>query len=132
MRKFFSALVLIPLAIVFVVFAVANRHLVTVSFDPFNSVNPSVGVSMPLFVVIILVAILGVVAGGMATWFRQGRWRRAARLHEADARQARTELADARIQAATASRNAPQRLPAPQPIGLGFGPSERDKTGATL
>jgi uncharacterized integral membrane protein len=132
MRKFLSGLVLIPLAIVFIVFAVANRHSVTVSFDPFNTVNPSVGFTLPLFVVIIAVAILGVVAGGMATWFRQGRWRRAARLHETDARQARLELADLRVQAATAARQAPQRLPAPMQPGLGYGPSERDKTGATL
>ena len=41
MRKFFTALVLIPLGLIFVVFAVANRHLVTVSFDPFNSSDPS-------------------------------------------------------------------------------------------
>ena len=34
------------------VFAVANRHFVTVSFDPFNSRDPSVGVTMPLFAVI--------------------------------------------------------------------------------
>ena len=40
---------------------------------------------MPLFVVIIAVAILGVGAGGLATWFRQRRWRRAARQHEAEA-----------------------------------------------
>ncbi|MET0721696.1 MAG: LapA family protein [Tardiphaga sp.] len=132
MRKFFSALVLIPLAIVFIVFAVANRHAVTVSFDPFNSANPSVGVSMPLFVVIILVAILGVIAGGVATWFRQGRWRRSSRLHEADARRARQELADLRAQTATAARNVQQRLPAPLPAAIGYGAPERDKTGATL
>ena len=64
MRKFFTAVVLIPLGLIFVVFAVANRHLVTVSFDPFNSSDPSLGVTLPLFVVIIAVAILGVVAGG--------------------------------------------------------------------
>src|SRR6266852_1067900 len=96
MRKFFTALVVIPLGLVFIVFAVANRHLVTVSFDPFNSSDPSVAVTLPLFVVIILVASAGVVAGGTATWFRQRRWRRAARQHEADARQARAQLADLR------------------------------------
>ncbi len=131
MRKILAGLILIPLAILFIVFAVANRHFVTVSFDPFNSANPSVGVSLPLFVVIILAAILGVIAGGLATWFRQGRWRRAARQHEADARHARTELADLRVQAA-AARQAPQRLPAPVPASLGYGTGERDKTGATL
>src|SRR6201996_1528487 len=93
MRKFLTGLVLVPLGLIFVVFAVANRHLVTVSFDPFNSSNPSVAVTLPLFVVIIAVAILGVVAGGSATWFRQRHWRRAARQHEADARQARAEPA---------------------------------------
>ena len=47
MRKFFTALVVIPLGLVFIVFAVANRHLVTVSFDPFNSVDPSLAVTLP-------------------------------------------------------------------------------------
>ena len=113
MRKFLTGLVLVPLGLIFVVFAVANRHLVTVSFDPFNSSNPSVAVTLPLFVVIIAVAILGVVAGGSATWFRQRHWRRAARQHEADARQARAQLAELRTTAMTPSRYDPQRLPAP-------------------
>ena len=59
MRKFFTALVVILLGLFFVIFAVANRHLVTVSFDPFNSTTPTVAVTLPLFVVIIMVAILG-------------------------------------------------------------------------
>ena len=130
MRKFFTALVVIPLGIIFIIFAVANRHLVTVSFDPFNSVDPMVAVSMPLFVVIIGVAILGVVAGGSATWFRQRRWRRAARQHEADARRARSEAADLRA-AAAASRGQPERLPAPAQRGI-YGSAGRDKQGATL
>jgi uncharacterized integral membrane protein len=127
MRKFFTALVLIPLGLIFIVFAVANRHLVTVSLDPFNSSDPSAGIRLPLFVVIIAVAIVGVMAGGFATWFRQRRWRRAARQHEADARQARAQLADLRA-AAAISRGDPQRLPAPSY----YGPAGRDKQGATL
>jgi uncharacterized integral membrane protein len=130
MRKFFTALVVIPLALLFIVFAVANRHWVTVSFDPFNSAEPSVAVSLPLFVVILAVAILGVAAGGSATWFRQRRWRRAARQHEADARRARAEMADLRA-AAAASRVDQQRLPAPLQRGI-YGAAGRDKQGATL
>jgi uncharacterized integral membrane protein len=130
MRKFFTGLVLIPLGLIFVVFAVANRHLVTVSFDPFNSADPSVAVTLPLFVVIIAVAILGVVAGGCATWFRQRHWRRAARQHEADARQARAQLADLRAGAAV-SRGDPPRYPA-LTQGGGYGAAGRDKQGATL
>jgi uncharacterized integral membrane protein len=135
MRKFLTAVVLIPLGLIFIVFAVSNRHLVTVSFDPFNSLDPSVAVTLPLFVVIIAVAIAGVVAGGFATWFRQRHWRRAARQHEADARQARAQLAELRNRTITPSmppsRYQPQRLPAPPQVG-GYGASGRDKQGATL
>jgi len=131
MRKFLTGVVLIPLGLIFIVFAVANRHWVTVSFDPFNSSDPSVAVTLPLFVVIIAVAIAGVVAGGSATWFRQRHWRRAARQHEADARQARAQLAELRAGATTPARYDPQRLPAPPQAG-GYGSGGRDKQGATL
>ena len=130
MRKFFTALVVIPLGVLFIVFAVANRHLVTVSFDPFNTVNPSVAVTMPLFVAIIVVAILGVAAGGTATWFRQRHWRRASRQHEADARRARAESADLRAAAAVSRGGMPQ-LAAPLQRGI-YGSAGRDKQGATL
>jgi len=130
MRKFFTALVVIPLGLIFIVFAVANRHFVTVSFDPFNSTDPSISVTLPLFVVIIVVAILGVIAGGLGTWFRQRRWRRAARRHETDARQARAEAEDLRA-AAAASRVDRRRLPAPSNGGL-YGTGGRDKQGVTL
>jgi uncharacterized integral membrane protein len=130
MRKFFTAVVLIPLGLLFIVFAVANRHPVTVSFDPFNSSDPSLAVTLPLFVVIIAVAIVGVVAGSCATWIRQRHWRRAARQREADARQAQAQLADRRA-AAAPSRYDPQRLAAPSQ-GDGYAPSGRDKQRATL
>ena len=94
LRRIFNALVLLPLAIVFVIFAVANRHMVRLSFDPFNGPDPALSLSMPLFVVILLAAIAGVAVGGSATWFRQRRWRRAARTHERDAREARSQLDD--------------------------------------
>lgn len=139
LRKIFNALVILPLAILFVVFAVANRHVVTLSFDPFNSSDPGLGVTLPLFIVIIAVAIFGVIAGGIATWFGQGRWRRAARQYEAEARHARAELADLRERSLAASRTPDNRvpglgssagsgsLPAPSYPAIG-----RDKHGAAL
>ena len=130
MRKFLSALVVIPLGLVLMVFAVANRHFVTVSFDPFITNDPSFSVTLPLFLLLILVAALGVLAGGCAVWFGQRRWRRAARRNDADARAARTELADLRAQAA-AAKPQPQRLPVPSGVGL-YGPIGRDKQRATL
>jgi uncharacterized integral membrane protein len=129
MRKFFVTwLVVIPLSLIFVIFAVANRHLVTVSFDPFNSTDPSVAIKLPLFVVIIAVAILGVLAGGTATWLRQRHWRRAARQHETDAAAAQAQLADLR---ASTSRSEPRRFAA---LTHGSVPAVggRDRQGATL
>jgi len=79
--------------------------------------------------VIILSVATGVVAGGCATWFRQRRWRRAARQHEADARQARAQLAD--LRGAAAPRGGPLPYPALPPTGS-YGAAGRDKQGATL
>ena len=132
MRKFLSTLVLVLLGLILIVFAVANRHLVTVSFDPFGSGDSAFNLRPePLFVIIIAAMIVGVVAGGSATWFRQRHWRRAARQHEADARQARAQLAELCGSAAKPSRYDPQRLPGP-PQGVGYGAGGRDKQGATL
>jgi uncharacterized integral membrane protein len=130
MRKFFSTLFVILLGLIFVTFAVANRHMVTVSFDPFNLDDPVLSKKLPLFVLIIVVAILGVIAGGMATWFGQRRWRRTARQLEADARAIRAQLAELRSQT-LASRGEPQRLALPARGGF-YGSAGRDKQGATL
>lgn len=111
-RKILNGLIWIPLAVIFIAFAVANRHLVTVSFDPFNARDPSVAVTLPLFIAIILVAILGVIAGGAATWFGQRHWRRAARTFEADAREARMRLADLQASRAASPQTSSNALPA--------------------
>lgn len=130
MRKFLTAVIVMPLGLLLVVFAVANRHFVTVSFDPFISNDPSLSITLPLFLLLILVAALGVLAGGSAVWFGQRHWRRAARRHEADARTARAELTDLRASTAPARPDS-QRLPAPSGLGL-YGPIGRDKQRATL
>src|SRR5262249_42739447 len=126
MRKFLTYLIVVPLFLIFVAFAVANRHIVTVSFDPFNSADPALSANVRLFVLIIVVATLGVIAGGVATWWGQRHWRRAARRHEADARAVRAELADLR---AGSMRTGAGRLPSPAGF---YGASGRDKHGATL
>ena len=91
LRKIANWLILLPLAAVLLIFALANRHLVTLSFDPFSA-DPALGLSLPLFAVILLAAIAGVIGGGIATWFGQRRWRRAARRSQAESRDLRAEL----------------------------------------
>jgi uncharacterized integral membrane protein len=92
LRKLVTALVLVPLAIVFVAFAVANRQAVVVSFDPFDHVHPALTRSLPLYALVLVLVIGGVVLGGVAAWLRQGKWRRAARLAQAEARELRAEV----------------------------------------
>ena len=93
LRKIVAAIVLIPLAVLIIAFAVANRHWVTVSFDPFNADQPAAAVQLPLFALIILVLIAGVLIGGLASWLRQGKWRSAARRFEREVAQLRGKLA---------------------------------------
>ena len=79
MRKFLAAVILIPLAILMVMFDVANRASVTVSLDPFSSSAPALTMRVPLFLLLLIVLIVGVLVGGIAAWLRQSKWRRAAR-----------------------------------------------------
>jgi uncharacterized integral membrane protein len=79
LRKIVAALILVPLAVVIIAFAVANRQIVTVSLDPFSASDPAAAMALPLFALIMLLLIVGVLIGGMAAWLRQGKWRTAAR-----------------------------------------------------
>jgi uncharacterized integral membrane protein len=106
-RKILTVIIAVPLAAVIIAFAVANRQIVTVSFDPFSSVNPAYAATLPLFAVVLLILIAGVLVGGVAAWIRQSKWRRAARQLEADNRQLRSELDDLRRRLAVNSEPAP-------------------------
>jgi uncharacterized integral membrane protein len=90
-RQILKWLVLAPLAIVLIAFAVANRQWVNLSLDPFSSDPPALGISLPLFLVVLLVLILGVIVGGIAAWLGQRRWRKAARRLDAELRKSRAE-----------------------------------------
>jgi uncharacterized integral membrane protein len=91
-RNTIAALILVPLAVVIIALAVANRQTVTVSLDPFSAEHPAAVVTLPLFGLIIVLLIVGVLIGGMAAWLRQGRWRRTARRMEREIGTLRTEI----------------------------------------
>ena len=91
-RKLVFWLALVPLAIVILMFAVANREIVTVSFDPFSATDPAASVRVPLFVLVFVLVILGVIIGGIAAWLRQAEYRRAARRRESDVNALRREV----------------------------------------
>jgi uncharacterized integral membrane protein len=91
-RKLVSALVLVPLAIVLIAFAVANRQSVLISLDPFDQANPAWSIRLPLFALILIVIIAAVFVGGIAAWLRQSKWRRAARIAQAEVRDLRAQV----------------------------------------
>jgi uncharacterized integral membrane protein len=110
LRKIVAALVLVPLAVVIIAFAVANRQIVTVSLDPFSGSEPAASVTLPLFALIILVLIVGVLIGGVAAWLRQGKWRRDARRLEREVQDLRRKV-DALGAAGEAGVIAPEGAP---------------------
>ena len=91
-RKIVTGIIVVPLAIIIVAFAVANRQMVTVSFDPFSSASPAYAATLPLFVLIFILLILGVVVGGVAAWIGQAKWRRGARALDDEVRKLRSEV----------------------------------------
>jgi uncharacterized integral membrane protein len=104
LNRFVLILVFVPIAIVLVALAVANRGGVAFTLDPFNPGNPALTWQMPLFVLLFGAVALGMIVGSLATWARQGRYRKLARQ--------RGQEADALKQAA-ASRAPAQSPPAP-------------------
>ncbi len=93
LRKIIAVLVLVPLAVVAIAFAVANRQSVTLSLDPFSASAPAASLTLPLFALVIVALIVGVIAGGVAAWLGQSKWRRHARRQEREANELRVKLA---------------------------------------
>jgi uncharacterized integral membrane protein len=108
MRKLIAVLFLAPIAIILIMFAVANREIVTVSFDPFDAAHPAWTLKTPLYLLIFALVGVGVLVGGIAAWLRQRKWRARARHAEAEARDLR-----ARLDAEQPRRNVPVRVEIP-------------------
>jgi uncharacterized integral membrane protein len=115
-RKIVTAIVVVPLASVIIAFAVANRQTVTVSFDPFSTTSPAYAATLPLFVVIFVLLILGVLVGGIAAWLRQSKWRRAARRLDGEVRALHDEIESIRRRFGTPEPPLPKQEPVPLPL----------------
>jgi uncharacterized integral membrane protein len=110
LRNIVTTLIVVPLAVVIIAFAVANRQAVTVSFDPFSSTSPAYAATLPLFVLIFVMLILGVLIGGVVAWIGQTKWRRAARRLDADVRALHQELEAIRRRFAPEPPSAPAEV----------------------
>jgi len=116
MVRFLRLVVVAVIAVVLLGLAFANRHEVVVSFDPFASrQGAALAIAAPLFAVVIVAAMLGVIAGAAATWLSQGHYRRAARQSRTEADKWRTEAQA--LKAANARDPPHPALPRGQSIG---------------
>jgi uncharacterized integral membrane protein len=114
LRKILTLIIVVPIALIMIAFAVANRHSVTISLDPFASNDPVVSVTLPLFALIFLLLIVGVLIGGAATWLRHGRWRWMARRLEGELRNLRRKIAAMEGEVGPTAPGQQQRPPAPR------------------
>jgi hypothetical protein len=71
--------------VLLVALALANRHAVRLTLDPFRPADPTVSLVLPFYVYLFGMLIIGIVVGGVAVWTRQARWRRSARQRAAEA-----------------------------------------------
>ncbi|KLK94174.1 GMP synthase [Microvirga vignae] len=112
MIRFLKALILLPIAILVILLAVANRAPVTLSLDPFSKEAPEFATQLPLFAVIFAAVMVGVVIGGTASWLAQGKARKARRRYRREADQLRHETE--RLRSQNAAAGLPATLPSPQ------------------
>ncbi|MBC8128760.1 MAG: LapA family protein [Rhizobiaceae bacterium] len=93
--KILSFLILVPLAIVLVLFCVLNREVVGVTLDPFGTM-PQFTFGLPLFILLMGAVILGTVLGGLGTWLTQAHYRRKAWKRKNEVERLRREADDAK------------------------------------
>lgn len=89
-RRFATALIAFPAAALLVALSVSNRQPVSFAVDPLNVIGAA-PVVLPLYVYLLVALIAGVLLGGTAVWLGQSRFRRSARVREAEARRWRSE-----------------------------------------
>ena len=89
LTRFFTVVIVVPIAVILIALAVANRDLVPFTMDPFNPGNPALTIQMPFFIYLFLMLLIGVVIGSFATWLTQHRYRKLARERELEVKNLR-------------------------------------------
>jgi uncharacterized membrane protein YciS (DUF1049 family) len=84
MKQVLAWVIGLPVAFVLIGFSLANRQIITVSFDPISSPAPMFALSVPIWMLFFAGILLGIVIGGFVSWLNQGKWRKAARQARAD------------------------------------------------
>ncbi|HXC55220.1 MAG TPA: lipopolysaccharide assembly protein LapA domain-containing protein [Rhizomicrobium sp.] len=64
-------IVAVPVALLAIWLALANRQPVVLSLDPFSQSAPALTLQMPLYLLLFLAVLIGVLLGGFAIGFRR-------------------------------------------------------------
>lgn len=83
--------ILLPVLLAVVLFAVANDQSVTVNLNPFDKTDPVLRVDLALYQIGFIVFVLGVLVGGLIAWSSGARRRRRAGREDTALWQARAE-----------------------------------------
>ena len=79
LKRLVFVLVIVPIALVLLALAVANRQDVSLNWNPFTPDFPGHQIVAPFFWFLFATFALGLLVGGIAAWFGQSRYRREAR-----------------------------------------------------
>lgn len=85
LKRIITLVIAVPLGILLVVLAVANRQVVTLALNPFRPDDSVISLSAPFFLFLFLAVLIGMAIGSAATWWSQGRYRRQARVEAREA-----------------------------------------------
>ena len=99
MKSVLRIIVFVPLALIILFFAMANRGSVRIGLDPFAPPDGGLSFEAPMFLVVLASMALGVLAGGVSSWLGHLSVRRAAKVARAEARKTRIEIEKLRQQA---------------------------------
>ena len=97
MRRVLRWLIGLPILIIVMGFAVANRKWTQLSLDPFHEAVPTVSVELPLWLLLFVGIFIGVLVGWFFCWLAQGKYRRLARERARTISKLNSELAVAKL-----------------------------------
>ncbi len=100
-----------PVAVIVIALAVVNNQPVTIALDPFTPQTPWFAFTIPLYAVFFVALMAGIILGGIGTWTKQGRFRKAARQNRREAARWRVEAEQLKGAAVTGPSGT--ALPAP-------------------
>ena len=115
MRTLIRVFITLPVAVIVIMLAVANRKNVALSFNPLDPENPATMIDVPIFWLVFACVALGVILGGMVVYFKQHKFRVAARDNRYEAAKWRAEADRQREElAALTDDNKAPALPLPR------------------